>query len=108
MGRRNGRKAKGARRAGEAADDEAYDGESGGAIDGVMIDGRMVLEGGRLLTVDEEKLRADVEHAVERLNAANAESLAFGRSMENVVGAFCVAHSRSDFHIHRRAEACGT
>ena len=37
MGRRNGRKAKGARRAGEAADDEASDGESGGAIDAASL-----------------------------------------------------------------------
>jgi len=37
MGRKNGRKAKGARGAGEAADDEASDGESGGAIDAASL-----------------------------------------------------------------------
>lgn len=37
MGRRNGRNAKGARRAGEAADDEASDGENGGAIDAASL-----------------------------------------------------------------------
>jgi len=78
--------------------------ESGGAVDSVMIDGRMVLEGGRMTTVDEKKLRADVEEAVLRLNEANAQNLAFARSIEDYVGAFCVAHSRADFHIHRRAD----
>ena len=37
MGRKNGRKAKGARGAGEAADDEASDGESGGAVDAASL-----------------------------------------------------------------------
>ncbi len=78
--------------------------ESGGAVDSVMVDGRMVLDGGRIMTVDEKKLRADVEEAVARLNEANAQNLAFARSIEDYVGAFCVAHSRADFHIHRRAD----
>ena len=78
--------------------------ESGDAIDRVMIDGRMVLKDGRMTTVDETKLRADVEEAVARLNEANAQNLALARSIEDYVGAFCVAHSRADFHIHRRAD----
>ncbi len=78
--------------------------ESGGAVDSVMIDGRMVLEDGRMTTIDEKKLRADVEEAVSRLNEANAQNHAFARSIENYVGAFCVAHSRADFHVHRLAD----
>jgi 5-methylthioadenosine/S-adenosylhomocysteine deaminase len=82
--------------------------ESGGAIDSVMIDGRMVFEGGRMLTVDEAKLRSDVERTVSRLNEVNAANLAFARAIEDVVGAFCVTQSRVAFHIHRRADDCGT
>ena len=83
---------------------QIVNGESGAAIDSVMIDGRMVLEGGRMMTVDENKLRADVEEATSRLNEANAQNLAIARSIEDYVGAFCVAHSRAGFHIRRLAD----
>ena len=80
---------------------QLVNGESGAAVDKVMIDGRMVLEGGRLLTVDETKVRADAERAVARLREANAGSLAFARSLERYVAAFCVAHARHPTDIHR-------
>jgi guanine deaminase len=48
--------------------------ENGAAIDSVMIDGRFVLRGGRMLTLDETRLRRQVEAAVERLDAANTEA----------------------------------
>lgn len=66
-------------------------GESGAAVDGVMIGGRMVLEHGRMLTVDEARLRAQAEAARERLVAANADALAAARALLPFVGAFCVA-----------------
>jgi guanine deaminase len=75
---------------------QLVNGESGAAIDKVVIDGRLVLDGGRLLTLDEAKVRADAERAAERLRAANAESRAFARSLERYVAAFCVAHGRTD------------
>mgnify|MGYP003694492183 CR=1 FL=1 len=46
--------------------------ENGAAIHSVMIDGRFVLREGRMLTLDEARLRRQVEAAVERLDAANA------------------------------------
>jgi hypothetical protein len=58
-----------------------------------MIDGRMNPDGGRLLTVDEAKVRCDAEGAVTSLKEANAQNLAFARSLEWYVAAFCVAHA---------------
>ncbi len=72
-----------------------------------MIDGRMILDHGRMTTVDEVRLRADVEEAAARLNRVNADAIASARPVEDLIGAFCVGQSRTDLHIHRRAETCG-
>jgi 5-methylthioadenosine/S-adenosylhomocysteine deaminase len=80
---------------------QLVNGESGGAIDKVMIDGRMVLDGGRLLTVDEERVRAQAERSAARLREATAEKLAFARSLERYVAAFCVAHAQHPWEVHR-------
>ena len=47
-------------------------GENGAAVDSVMIDGRFVMREGKLLTVDEAKLRRDAQRACDRLVEANA------------------------------------
>jgi len=77
-------------------------GESGAALDGVMIGGRMVLEHGRLLTVDEARLRRQAEAARERLAAANAEALATARALHPHVGAFCVAMASKPWDLDTR------
>jgi 5-methylthioadenosine/S-adenosylhomocysteine deaminase len=76
--------------------------ESGAAIESVMIDGRFVLRDGRLLTIDETRLRRQVEAAVERLDAANAPLRAAAEPFCDLVGHFCLAHARQPFHIHQR------
>lgn len=75
--------------------------EDGTAIDGVMIGGRMVLEQGRLTTIDETALLARAEAAWERLSAANAEAIALSRKLEEVVGSFCVGLATTPYHVHR-------
>jgi guanine deaminase len=77
--------------------------ESGAAVDSVMIGGRMVLDHGRITTIDEVALRRNVEHAVERLRAANAQSRAFAAKLEDVVGGFCLGLCRSPYHVNRWA-----
>lgn len=86
---------------------QIVNGENGGAVDSVLIGGRLVLERGRMLTVDEAKLRADAEAAVARLNEANAANLELARAMEDVVGAFCIAQARKPYPAIRRCEDCG-
>jgi cytosine/adenosine deaminase-related metal-dependent hydrolase len=77
-------------------------GESGAAVDSVMIAGRLVLDRGRLLTVDEAKLRAQAEAARARLTAANAEALATARALQPFVGAFCVAMASRPYDLDTR------
>lgn len=76
-------------------------GENGSAIDRVMIDGRFVLQHGKLLTVDEAKLRRDAERAVERLTAANADVSRSSQAFARIVEVFCVGQSRAGHGVHR-------
>ena len=50
--------------------------------------------------IDERKLRRDAAHAVERLQAANAQNRAFAQKLEHVVGTFCLGLCRSPYHVN--------
>jgi len=76
--------------------------ENGAAIESVMINGRFVLRQGRLLTLDESRLRRQAEAAIERLDAANAGPQRGAEQFRDLVGHFCLAHARAPFHMHRR------
>jgi guanine deaminase len=74
--------------------------ESGAAVDSVMIGGRVILDHGRLTTVDEARLRRDVERAAERLRSANAQNRAFAAKLEDIVGGFCLGLCKSPYHVN--------
>ena len=76
--------------------------ENGAAVDSVMIGGRMVLAHGRLLTIDEHRLRRDAQIAAERLDQLNEQAMLQSRKLGELVGCFCLAHARSPFPLHRR------
>ncbi len=76
--------------------------ENGAAIDSVMINGRLVLQAGRMLTIDEAALRQKAEAARDRLDAANAPGFRAVEAFQDLVGHFCLAHARSSFPVHRR------
>lgn len=78
--------------------------ENGAAVDSVMIGGRMVLERGRITTIDEPKLRRDAVNAAERLFTANASMREVARALAPVVGRFCRALACEPYHVHRLAE----
>ena len=67
-----------------------------------MIGGRMVLAHGRLLTIDENRLRRDAQIAAERLDQLNEQAMVQSRKLGELVGCFCLAHARSPFPLHRR------
>jgi guanine deaminase len=75
--------------------------ENGGAVDSVMIGGRMVLDHGRLTTIDEKKLRRDATNAAERLFAINVPMRSFARDMQSIVGHFCRNLACESYHVHR-------
>ncbi len=76
-------------------------GENGGAVDSVMIDGRLILDRGRLTTIDEAKLRHDAQCAAERLRDASARDLQTARALSDLVGLFCLGHARTPHPVHR-------
>ena len=84
---------------------QLVNGESGTAIEAVMVGGRFILRGGKLLTVDEAKMRREAEAARERLDRANAGARRTARAMEDWVGEFCIAHARTPGLPHRHVAA---
>jgi 5-methylthioadenosine/S-adenosylhomocysteine deaminase len=78
---------------------QIVNGESGLAVDRVMIGGRMVLEGGRLLTVDEARVRARAEAAIVRLREATGAAVAAARALEPFVGSFCLTQARVPYDL---------
>jgi guanine deaminase len=75
--------------------------EDGTGVDSVMIGGRMVLDRGRLVTVDLARIRAQAEEAVARLAAANAEQKALSEKLEPYVGQYCGGLAARPYHVHR-------
>ncbi len=75
--------------------------EDGGGVDSVMIGGRLVLDRGRLLTVDETALRRRVEAAASRLAALGEPARALAGRLEPVVGGFCRALAGKPYRVER-------
>ncbi len=63
--------------------------EDGTGVDSVMIGGRMVLDRGRMTTINLPRIRAQAEEAVARLAAANAEQRALSEKLAPFVGEYC-------------------
>jgi guanine deaminase len=75
--------------------------EDGTGVDSVMIGGRMVLDRGRLTTIDLARIRAQAEEAVARLAAANAEQKTLCEKLEPYVGQYCGGLVARPYHVHR-------
>jgi len=78
-------------------------GEDGTGVESVMIGGRMVLEGRRMVTVDEEKLARDAAAAAERLANVNADARNLSERLAGAVGRYALARSREEYHVERHA-----
>lgn len=75
--------------------------EDGTGVDSVMIGGRLVLEHGRLTTVDLARIRHQAEEAVARLAAANSEAKATCDLLAPLVGQYCSGLAATPYHVHR-------
>jgi guanine deaminase len=75
--------------------------EDGTAVASVMIGGRLVVDNRRVVTVDIERLRDQVEEARERLASANADTRRLYEALEPVVGSYCPGLARTPYHVHR-------
>lgn len=82
-------------------------GENGAAVTQVLVAGRVVVERGRLLTLDEAALRRQAQAAAERLDALNAEGRHLAQALRPWIGAFCCGIGQQPFHLQRRLPVTG-
>ena len=69
-------------------------GENGSAVDRVLVAGRLVVDQGRVLTVDEAELRQRAQAAAERLDALNQAGRHLSQVLRPWVSAFCCGFGR--------------
>jgi guanine deaminase len=77
--------------------------ENGAAVDSVMVAGRLVVDHGRITTIDEAKLRRDAEAAAAYLLHANAPLRASAARLQPTVEQFCRSFACRPYHVHRLA-----
>jgi guanine deaminase len=79
--------------------------ETGGDVDTVLVDGRVVLQSGRVLTVDEAQLYSRAQTAAERLRAHNHRDWAFAERLTPYLAAACQAAAATPYPVHRLLES---
>jgi len=79
--------------------------ETGADVETVIVGGRIVAQGGRVLTVDEAALRAKVQAAAENLRSRNRAEWDFVSRLAPIVGQVCRALCRQPHHINRFGSA---
>ena len=76
--------------------------ENGASVHTVMIGGRIVFQGGQLLTLDESVLRRQAQEAANRLDQANAGTYASAAAVARLFGAFCAAQGCTGHTLPRK------
>jgi guanine deaminase len=79
--------------------------ETGGAIDTVLVDGRVVLERGRVTTVDEDRIYAQAQAAADRQRGQSAQAWALAERLAPYVAAACRSAVTAPLPIDRFAAA---
>ncbi len=79
--------------------------ETGAGVETVIVGGRVVVQGGRVLTVDEAALRRKAQAAAESLRARNRGEWDLVNRLAPVVGQVCRALCRQPHPINRFASA---
>jgi guanine deaminase len=75
--------------------------ETGAGVDTVLVGGRLVVQGGRVLTIDEAALRNKVQVAADRLREQNRGEWELTNRLAPIVGQVCRALAREPYPIHR-------
>jgi guanine deaminase len=79
--------------------------ETGAAIDTVIVDGRVVVERGRVTTVDEDRIYARAQEAADRQRAQSAQAWALAERLAPYVAAACRSAVAAPLPINRFAAA---
>jgi 5-methylthioadenosine/S-adenosylhomocysteine deaminase len=77
--------------------------ETGAAVATVLVGGRVVLDNGRVLTVDEERLQTRAQTAAERLRSRNQEAWALAERLSPYVAQACRAAAATPYPVDRYA-----
>ncbi len=77
--------------------------ESGADVNTVLVGGRVVLDQGRVLTVDEAELRSQAQEAADRLRAQNTTAWALAQQLRPYVAAACRAAVALPYAVNRYA-----
>jgi adenine deaminase len=77
--------------------------ETGADVDTVLVGGRVVVRGGRVLTVDEARLRVRAQEAADRVRAQNAEAWALAEQIAPYLGEACRAAACLPYPVNRYA-----
>lgn len=75
--------------------------EDATAVDSVMVGGRLVLEQGRLTTLDEAAIRSQVREAVAELKELAGTPQEWTDSLERIVGSFCRSLASQPYRVNR-------
>jgi guanine deaminase len=81
--------------------------EDGTGVHSVMIGGRLVVDAGRVTTLDVSTLAARAQAAVERLRTANEPARRLVEALEPVLGAVCGTLMSQPYHVERHATQAG-
>lgn len=79
--------------------------ETGADVETVLVDGRVVLEHGRVCTVDEERLRAQAQAAADRLRVHNHAAWQLAAQLTPYLSAACRAAVATPYPVNRYATA---
>jgi 5-methylthioadenosine/S-adenosylhomocysteine deaminase len=66
----------------------------------VMVGGKLVVDGGEILTLDRRALNSRAQAAAERLRRSHAATREVAERLEPIVGAFCRGIATKPYHVH--------
>jgi guanine deaminase len=78
--------------------------ETGADVATVLVGGRVVLDNGLVLTVDEDQLRLQAQQAAERLRGQNATAWTLAEQLRSYVATACRSAAALPFPVNRYAE----
>jgi guanine deaminase len=81
--------------------------DAGSYVDTVLVDGKIVVEGGRVVGIDERRLRQKAEAAAERLRRQNSALWKLAEAVTPYLGSVCSELARTDIGIERFAAGIG-
>ena len=77
--------------------------ETGASVETVLVDGAVVVEGGRVTTVDEERIYTRAQDAADRQRATSAQAWTLAGQLAPYVAAACRAAVATPLAINRYA-----